>query len=176
MTWPTPASRAPAAHAVGLRLVGVFEAVKGLLVLLGGSGLLLLVNRDAQAIAERAIAHLHLNPASRYPRIFVHVASQATNARLRWLALGALIYAMLRLSEAAGLWTGRRWAEWLGVVSGLVYVPVELRAMIHRPGLEPAAALAINLGVVVFLAARLREASGAGVSGGASAPTMGSSP
>jgi uncharacterized membrane protein (DUF2068 family) len=144
-------------HATGLRLVAVFEAAKGILVLLGGSGLLLLVNRDAQAIAERLIEHLHLNPASRYPRIFVHIASQATNARLRWLALGALVYSILRLSEAVGLWSGRRWAEWLGVVSGLLYVPFEVRVMIHRPGLEPVVALAINFVVVFFLAARLRE-------------------
>jgi uncharacterized membrane protein (DUF2068 family) len=171
MTMVSPAAPARPGHAVGLRLVAVFEAAKGLLVLLGGSGLLLLVNRDAQAIAERMIEHLHLNPASRYPRIFVHIASQATSARLHWLAFGALIYSILRLSEAVGLWSGRRWAEWLGVVSGLLYVPFEVRAMIHRPGPEPAVALVINFGVVFYLAGQLREAPAAGAGHSSGTPS-----
>lgn len=142
-------------HRIGLRLIALFEAAKGLVVLLAGSGLLLLVHRNVQAIAERVVLHLHLNPASRYPRIFLHLATEATGSRLRWLALGALVYSLLRLAEAVGLWGERRWAERLGVVSGAIYVPFEARALIVHPGPEPALALLVNLGVVVFLGARL---------------------
>jgi uncharacterized membrane protein (DUF2068 family) len=141
----------------GLRAVALFEAGKGLAVLVAGSGILLLVHRDVQAIAERLVAHLHLNPASRYPRIFLHVVTEATPGRLRLLALGALAYAILRFFEAWGLWFNRRWAEWMGVITGLVYVPIEARALIRRPGLEPAVFLALNLVIVLFLASRLRR-------------------
>jgi uncharacterized membrane protein (DUF2068 family) len=142
---------------LGLRAIALFEAGKGLAVLVAGSGILLLVHRDVQAMAERLVAHLHLNPASRYPRIFLHVVTEATPGRLRLLALGALIYALLRFAEAWGLWWNRRWAEWMGVITGLVYVPVEARAVIRRPGLEPATFLTINLAVVIYLALRLRS-------------------
>jgi uncharacterized membrane protein (DUF2068 family) len=141
----------------GLRAVALFEAGKGLAVLVAGSGVLLLVHRNVQAVAERLVAHLHLNPASRYPRIFLHVATEATPGRLRLLALGALTYALLRFFEAWGLWFNRRWAEWMGVITGLVYVPVEARALIRRPGLEPVIFLALNLLIVLFLASRLRS-------------------
>jgi uncharacterized membrane protein (DUF2068 family) len=140
----------------GLRAVALFEAGKRLAVLVAGSGILLLVHRNVQAIAERLVAHLHLNPASRYPRIFLHVATEATPGRLR-LALGAPVYAILRFFEAWGLWFNRRWAEWMGVITGLAYIPVEARAMIRRPGLEPALFLALNLVIVLFLASRLRS-------------------
>jgi uncharacterized membrane protein (DUF2068 family) len=142
---------------VGLRAVALFEAGKGLTVLVAGSGVLLLVHRNVQAIAERLVLHLHLNPASRYPRIFLHVVTEATPGRLRLLALSALAYATLRFFEAWGLGFTRRWAEWMGVITGLVYVPVEARAMIRRPGVEPAVFLVLNLAIVLFLGYRLRS-------------------
>ena len=149
--------RGDASHSLGLRAIALFEAAKSLVVLLAGFGLLFLIDRDVQAIAERFIAHLHLNPASRYPRIFLQVATRTTSGHLQLLALGALIYSALRLVEAAGLWRANRWAEWLGVGRGLIYVPFEVLALVRRPGPEPLLALVVNLGVVLFLTIQLRE-------------------
>jgi len=39
-------------RALGVRAIALLEGVKGAVVLLAGSGFLLLVNRDVQAIAE----------------------------------------------------------------------------------------------------------------------------
>ena len=86
-------------HARGLRAVAAFEAAKGLVVLLAGFGVLLLIHRDLQAAAERIVVHLHLDPASRYPRIFLRAATESTPGRLRLLALGAFVYSTLRLSK-----------------------------------------------------------------------------
>ena len=79
----------------GLHAIALFEAAKGAVVLAAGSGLLLLVHRDVELVAERIVSHLHLDPASRYPRIFATAAADATPGRLRLLALGALIYAAI---------------------------------------------------------------------------------
>lgn len=150
----------------GLRTIALYEAAKGLVVLLAGSGLLLLVHRDVQAMAEQLVSHLHLDPAKRYPRIFLHVVTEATPARLRLLALGALTYSAVRFAEAYGLWRERRWAEWMGLVTGIIYVPFEARAFIRHRHLESLTALAINLAIVAYLAARLRaEAAGPGEAG-----------
>jgi len=93
---------------------------------------------DAQALAERLVTHLHLDPAKRVPRIFLQFMTEVTPGRLRWLALGAMAYALMRFAEAYGLWRGRRWAEWLGVVTAAVYIPFEAGALIRQPGAEPA--------------------------------------
>src|SRR5262249_7922043 len=69
---------------VGLKAAALFEALKGLLVILAGLGLLAFVHRDAQAFAERLVLHLHLNPARHYPRIFIEAAGRLTDARI-WL-------------------------------------------------------------------------------------------
>ena len=102
-----PVHKAP----LGLRTVAVFEAAKGLIVLLAGLGLLSLIHRDAQSVAEEIVKMLHLNPARQYPRIFIDVASKLTDARLWFLSLAALIYATVRFVETYGLWHELPWAE-----------------------------------------------------------------
>ena len=77
-------------YSLGFRVVAAFEAAKGLVVVLAGFGVLLLIHRDLQAIAERLVAHLHLNPASLYPRIFLRAATDTTPGRLKLLALDLL--------------------------------------------------------------------------------------
>jgi len=90
----------------------LLEAAKGALVLLVGFGLLSLVNHDVQRAAEHLIAHAHLNPASRYPHIFIDVANQLTDTCLLLIAAGGGAYSLGRFIEAYGLWHAKRWAQW----------------------------------------------------------------
>jgi uncharacterized membrane protein (DUF2068 family) len=110
----------------GLRSVAVFEASKGLLVILVGFGLLSLIHRDLQAVGEQVIHFLHLNPAHHYPKIFLDFLSGLKPANFLWLAGGALCYSALRFVEAFGLWFAKSWAEWLAIFSSAIYLPFEL--------------------------------------------------
>jgi uncharacterized membrane protein (DUF2068 family) len=134
-----------------LRIVAVFEFAKGALVLVAGLGLLTFVHRDVRDVAEELLKHLHLNPASRVPEIFVALAERIGSMDLWLLAIGAALYAALRIAEGYGLWYDREWAEWLGAASGLIYVPFELYAL--AKGVTPLklATLGINLMVVAVL-------------------------
>ena len=135
----------------GLKVAALFEALKGLLIILAGCGLLALLHRDAQAFAERLVLHLHLNPSRHYPRIFIEAAARLTDARLWMLAAGAFAYSALRFVEAYGLWLARPWAEWIGIVSGGIYLPVEAFELIRRPTVLKAALLASNALLVAYL-------------------------
>lgn len=75
------------------------------------------------------------------------------------LLLMAAGYVALRFTEAYGLWHARPWGERLGALSGALYVPFELRHLLHRPSALAAAVLAANLAVVAFLVWRLRRAA-----------------
>ena len=77
----------------GVRLVACYEAISGLAVLLAGFGLLTLVHQNVQDAAEQLVSHLHLNPASRYPHIFIDLARATSDARLWSLAALAFCYA-----------------------------------------------------------------------------------
>jgi uncharacterized membrane protein (DUF2068 family) len=135
----------------GLKVAALFEALKGLLIILAGCGLLALLHRDAQALAERLVLHLHLNPARHYPRIFIEAAARLTDARLWMLAAGAFTYSALRFVEASGLWRARPWAEWIGIVSGGIYLPVEAFELIRRPTVLKVALLVANALLVAYL-------------------------
>ena len=149
---PAVASDGPrAGQAASLRAVALVEAAKGALVLLAGFGLLTLVHHDLGRTAEQLVRHLHLNPASHLPRVFIAAASEATGSREMLLAAGAALYAGVRLVEAWGLWFHRRWAEWFAAASGAIYVPFEVRELILRPGWLSALLLAANLAVVAVL-------------------------
>jgi uncharacterized membrane protein (DUF2068 family) len=134
-----------------LRIVAVFEFAKGLLVLVAGLGLLAFVHRDVQDVAEELLLHLHLNPASRIPGIFVALAERVSSMDLWVLALGAVVYAAVRIAEGCGLWFDREWAEWLGAASGLIYVPFELYELARGVTALKVATFGANLLVVAVL-------------------------
>jgi uncharacterized membrane protein (DUF2068 family) len=139
-------------NARGVRVVAVFEALKGALVVGAGLGLLSLVHHDLQAAAERLVQHSHLNPAHHYPRIFIEAAAHVNDSRLRTLAALAFLYAAVRFIEAYGLWHMRVWAEWFAIISGSVYLPIEVYEMFRRATWTRGTILLINLSIVAYLA------------------------
>ena len=140
-----------------LRPIAVFEALKGAIVLIVGFGLLSFLGRDAENFAEHLVNRLHLNPANRYPQIFIQAMGDLNNTRLWHIAGFAALYASIRFAEADGLWYGRRWAEWLAALSGAVYVPVELYELSHRVSWLKISALVINLIIVAYMVYLLTE-------------------
>lgn len=139
----------PAAR--GERIVAALEAGKGILVLLVGFGLLAVVDEDIQVVAEELVRTLHLNPAKHLPRIFLEAVERAADTRLWMLAAFALSYATLRLAEAYGLWFGKRWAEWIAVVSGSLYIPLEIYALSHRVSWLRMGTLIANVAIVACI-------------------------
>jgi len=131
-----------------VRAVSVFEAAKGIVVLLAGFGALSLIHHHAQRVAEQLVGHLHLNPAKHYPRIFLDTAAHVTDARLWLLASLAAAYALVRFVEAYGLWRGRRWAEWFAAVSGSIYIPFEIYELSKGVTFVALSALVANLLIV----------------------------
>ena len=145
----------------GLQAVAVLEAAKGVIVFGAGFGLLALLHRNIRHIAESLVTRLHLDPERHYTGVFLDAAAHVTDARLWALAALAFAYSALRMTEAYGLWRSRRWAAWLGAASGLLYVPVEIYELAHRPGAIKAATLLVNLAVVAYLLWTLRRARSA---------------
>jgi uncharacterized membrane protein (DUF2068 family) len=59
-----------------------------------------LLHHDAARFAVLLLRHLHLNPASQYPKIFIMAASRLNDARLWLFASVALAYAAVCFIEA----------------------------------------------------------------------------
>ena len=136
----------------GIRVVALFEGTKGLLVLLVGFGLLELIHKDLHLAAEQIVRHLHLNPARHYPMIFVNAFDRLTDGQLWAIALSALLYSAVRFAEAVGLWLQRQWAEWFGLLTGGMYIPVELFELLRGMTWPKVTVLIVNAGIVVYMA------------------------
>jgi uncharacterized membrane protein (DUF2068 family) len=153
-------SKHPAIDATGhshkerqaLRAIAVFEAVKGLAALLAGLGLLSLLHRDLHHLAQMLISHFGLDPGQRYPAVLLHYADVLQDANRRSLVLLLTAYIAVRFAEAYGLWFARPWGEWLAALAGAIYVPFEVRHLLHKPSWMGAAVLIFNLLMVAFLA------------------------
>ena len=139
--------------------MAIVEGAKAALVLLAGFGLLALIHRDVQDIAERLVRHSHLDPAAKYPRIFLDAADRVTDKQLWFFAAMAALYAVIRSVEAYGLWYERRWAEWFAMVCGGVYIPVEIYEMWHRFTWIKAAVFLTNVAIVLYMAYALRHSA-----------------
>jgi uncharacterized membrane protein (DUF2068 family) len=135
----------------GIRLVALLEAAKGAVVIIAGFGLMALIHRDVQAVAEDIVRHLHINPARHLPRIFLDVAAAASDARLWAMAMAAMLYAIVRFAEAYGLWREQAWAEWFGIISGALYLPLEVYELTVRVSAIKVCILLVNLVVVGWL-------------------------
>ena len=69
----------------------------------------------------------------------------------------ALVYASIRLIEAYGLWRARRWAEWLAVLSGGLYVPIEVYEVLSGVSWIKVCTLTVNICIVVYMSYVLKQ-------------------
>jgi uncharacterized membrane protein (DUF2068 family) len=152
MTLDSPTSQRP-----GLKSVALFEAFKGVMVLLIGCGVLALVHQDLQTFGEKLIHHLHLNPARHYPQIFLQALSRMQDFNFLLLAAGAALYSALRFVEAYGLWKDRAWAEWLAILSTGLYLPLEFYELWEHATWIKGVLAFLNLGLLVYLLKVRRE-------------------
>lgn len=139
-------------QATGLHIVALFEGAKGTLVLLTGFGLLALIHRDLHHAAEELVRRFHMNPAHHYPKIFIDAATHITDTRLWVLSASAILYATVRFVEAYGLWRRQSWAEWFAVLTGGIYIPIEMFELLKGVTWAKVVVLAVNTGIVGYLA------------------------
>jgi len=135
-----------------LRAVATVELAKGLIVLAAGCSILFLLHRDTLEAAYNLLELLHISPDRHVAHIFLRWADSLTDQKL-WAVFGvAAAYSSLRFLESYGLWKARAWAEWVALVSAALYVPFEVRELIHRISMFHVGLLAVNLGIIAYMA------------------------
>lgn len=154
---PIPVPAHPLRDLAALRAIALLEAAKGALVLLVGFGSVFFVHRDLVRFAGGLLRRLHLDPASHFAFIVFRTAERVEHIDLRVVLLVASLYAIVRFAEAVGLWGDRAWGEWIGALSGGIYLPFEIHELFLRQTALRAGLLAANLFIVGFLCWHLYE-------------------
>jgi len=139
-------------HKRGLRTVATIEFAKGLLGLLIAVGVLALVHKDVWDIADSVLQFLHINEDRHFAQAFLDLADRVTDGELWAIASLLFAYSTLRFIEAYGLWKTRVWAEWLAILSGLVYLPFEIHGLIRKSTLFRWSVVLVNLALVTYVA------------------------
>lgn len=152
---PTAATSSTPPHRNALRAIASFEALKGFAALAASLGFLGLLHYDLHQIVASLIGHIGLQPGDHYPAMVLTDVDQLRSADLKPLLLAASAYVLVRFAEAYGLWKARWWGEWLGALSGALYIPFELWHFAHHPSVATAAVALANMAVVGFLGQQL---------------------
>src|SRR5216684_4265314 len=143
-----PATRT---HGRGLRLIAAFKLLKGLALLALGIGALQLLHQDVEAIVAHWINIIQVDPHSRYLQLLLAKLSILDDRRLKELSVGTFIYSAVFLTEGTGLALGKRWAEYLTIISTASLLPIEVYELAKHASIGKILALVINLAVVVYL-------------------------
>jgi uncharacterized membrane protein (DUF2068 family) len=133
-------------------LIGSFKLLKA--VLLGGLAAIWFSGAvGAGSVFDTAAWLGALDGHRAVQRAVARLASLDERA-LRDLAIAALVYGAVFMTEGIGLLMRRRWAEWLTVFVTGSFVPFEAYELVHRPGPGKLVTLVINVAIVIYLAWR----------------------
>jgi len=75
----------------------------------------------------------------------------ARQSTLTWVGVGLVFYGALQIVEGIGLWSLKRWGEYVAVVGTTAFIPLELYELVEKVTWLRIAALAVNIAAVVYL-------------------------
>lgn len=135
----------------GVRAIAVFEASKGIVAVTVSLALILLRHRDFNVVAREIISVLQLDASGWFANRLTEFAGGITPSYIELIAAAIFGYSLLRFTEAYGLWKFRPWAQWLGIISGMIYIPFELYDIFTRPSWFGIVILILNVFIVAYL-------------------------
>ena len=142
----------------GLRVIAAFKFAKAIGLIAAGFGALRLLDPDRAAWAqdwleELAVEHHVGGIIAGHALDLLNFGESPHFGRL---AVVAFAFAVLFVVEGVGLALARRWAEYLTVVVGISFLPVEVIALSREVTLARGGAFLVNLAVVWYLIGQLR--------------------
>lgn len=138
-------------------MIAVFKFLKAMLLIAAGFGALRLVSKNITEYAQNLVVRYHVNPGNHYVALALARISDVTPRRLHEIGAVAFVYAALFLVEGVGLWSLKRWGEWVTVVITGSLLPFEIYELCRRPSVAKTAVLVINAVILGYLVRRLRK-------------------
>jgi uncharacterized membrane protein (DUF2068 family) len=142
-----------------LKLIAVFKIAKGTLLLLLGISLLFLNARTRwmDALSNWIADEILLEHSKGISFLLHKLQAVLAGGALRATGLLALFYSAVLLTEGIGVYMQQRWAELLMIFATASLIPLEVRHVLHRPGLVGALILLANCFIVWFLYSILKR-------------------
>lgn len=140
-----------------LFLIALFKLTKGVLLLIVAVGAHKLLHRDVADTIAHWVDILRVDPDNRYIHRLLTRALSVTPAQLKAASAGTFIYSGLLLTEGIGLLFRKRWAEYFTIITTAGLIPLEIYEIVHHLTTAKIVILAVNVAIVVYLIARVRD-------------------
>jgi uncharacterized membrane protein (DUF2068 family) len=75
----------------------------------------------------------------------------AKSSTLNLIAVGLVLYGLLQVAEGIGLWSLRRWGEYVAVVGTTLFIPLEVYELTDKVSWLKIVVLLINVAAVLYL-------------------------
>lgn len=141
----------------GMRSVATFDGVVGLFILTAGLLLLAVADSNLRQLIEQLLRLLHLSNSNVLADFLFDFAEHVSSEQIWLIASILIVYAVMRITEAYGLWYERRWGAKLAVLVCGLSVPFEVYAEFSGITFYKTVVLVINVWIVIFMVKALRE-------------------
>jgi uncharacterized membrane protein (DUF2068 family) len=140
-----------------LRIIALFKFLKAALLIATGIGAMRLAKNDISAYAAYLVGKYHLNPGNHFLAQALARVTNVTPRQLHELGVVAFVYAALFVTEGVGLWSLKRWGEWVTAIITGSLLPFEVYELWHRPTWPKGSVLVINAAILWYLVKRLTK-------------------
>ena len=136
-------------HHPALRYIAVYKLAKALLLLLVAGGAFGLVSDTTfEAFVDWA---RDIAAGNQFLTRWIEALFDFAPSRFALIGTASCVYASVFITEGWGLWTGKRWAEWLTVVATASLIPFEAFEVWRHVTPLRVGALVANIAIVVYL-------------------------
>jgi uncharacterized membrane protein (DUF2068 family) len=135
----------------GLRLIALYKLVHGSLLIGVSLGIFRLVHANLDELAREFLIKTRLDANNHHIQYLLEHFVNLSPKTIESFGIAALCSSALTLTEGLGLWFGKRWAEYLVILSTSLFLPWEIRHLIHHPTLLKLVIFVFNLLIVAYL-------------------------
>ncbi len=134
-----------------LYIIIAIKLGKGLFLLSLALGVYSLVGNDLKEMFDRAIRWVRLDPEKKFFSDMAAHVGRITDANVRWVATGTLLYSLFSLVEGVGLMFRVSWAGWMAIAESAFFIPIEVYELLHTFSVTVTVILIINIVIVWYL-------------------------
>jgi uncharacterized membrane protein (DUF2068 family) len=143
-----------------LRALALERWLRGLIIVLLGVGVLRLKSTQVSLkdLFERDLSSLqpffdqiHFDVGDSSTIHSIQKALDAKPSTLNLIAVGLFVYGALQILEGIGLWSLKRWGEYVAVVGTTLFVPLEVYELTEKVSWLKLVVLLVNVAAVLYL-------------------------
>jgi len=133
-----------------LKIIASLKILRGTIAL-GVAFFLAYIASNFLELSEPYLANQFLIRNDPFLQITSTFFELVTQNQVLAISILALFIAILRYVEAFGIWSDKKWASWLIIATGFIYIPFEAYFLIVGFNWAMTLVLVINLFVVAYL-------------------------